>query len=246
MTAHEDILNEANRIDTGRLAESAQSQPEAIPLPPDSDRSLNSMSQFIRENPGPALLIGAGLAWAMANRERQKSRSLPERWGSRAQHASQVTREKYHEAKAGAAHTMENARQSTSESWSTMRERMHDGQEAVRRRYDLMLAENPLALGACALAAGLAIGLLFPPTPKENEVFGEASDSLMEQARDIVNEARQAAINTLRTQKHSVEDKLLEARDEAKSALEQSAQEAKRAFRQEMESKVEESQKEFE
>jgi vacuolar-type H+-ATPase subunit H len=48
--------------------------------------------------------------------------------------------------------------------------------------------ENPLALGAVALALGTAVGLAVPTTQRENELFGQARDTLMERAQDMAQE----------------------------------------------------------
>jgi len=52
--------------------------------------------------------------------------------------------------------------------------------------------ENPLAVGAIAIAAGVGVGLLLPSTQPENRLMGEARDRLLGDARGILNEARHA------------------------------------------------------
>lgn len=50
------------------------------------------------------------------------------------------------------------------------------------------LQENPLAVGAVALAVGAAVGLALPQTQRENQLMGEARDTLMERAQDFAQE----------------------------------------------------------
>lgn len=247
MTAHEDILKEARRIDTAHPS----TELKAIPLeeqesPLTGERQVtDNVKRFVSENPGPALLIGAGLAWLFVNRERQRTRSLPTRLKDRAHDVKLSARESYHDAKlqttqtlsnakSSAAHGLEHAKDATAQRLDTAKTYASQKAQLARRRYDTMLNENPLALGACAVAAGLAIGLLFPATHKENELLGETRDSLLEQAKTIVNEARAAAVSTLRANRDSVEQKLVEARDEMTEAVKESVEEAKQSFKSEV------------
>jgi len=66
---------------------------------------------------------------------------------------------------------------------------------AVRARggFQRMLEDNPLAVGAIALAAGAAIGLAAPPTEKENELFGDTRDRLVDRAQASAQEAVEKA-----------------------------------------------------
>ena len=51
-----------------------------------------------------------------------------------------------------------------------------------------MMEENPLAVGAMALAVGAAVGLSVPTTRKEDEWLGETRDRLLEEAQTKVQE----------------------------------------------------------
>lgn len=101
--------------------------------------------------------------------------------------------------------------------------------EAARDAYQHVLEDNPLILGACAMIAGLAIGLLIPSTQREDEMMGAQRDSLLDQARAIVDNARQAAVSTLRGGSENIKTHLSEATEAAKETLSESLQSAKRA-----------------
>lgn len=58
---------------------------------------------------------------------------------------------------------------------------------AVERSVD----ENPLAIGAVALAVGAAIGFLLPETQKERELMGEARDRIVDRAQEAAQEIGQ-------------------------------------------------------
>jgi len=50
------------------------------------------------------------------------------------------------------------------------------------------MRDNPLALGAVALALGTAVGLALPQTERENQLLGEARDTLVEKAQGLAQE----------------------------------------------------------
>ena len=54
-----------------------------------------------------------------------------------------------------------------------------------------MMRENPLTTGALAVGLGAAVGLAIPETRKENEVMGEARDTVVEKAQGKAQEAQQ-------------------------------------------------------
>ena len=56
------------------------------------------------------------------------------------------------------------------------------GQQA-REKYDYYIEENPLAVGAVALAVGAAVGLAIPATRYESQVMGEYSQQLLDKAQ---------------------------------------------------------------
>jgi hypothetical protein len=67
----------------------------------------------------------------------------------------------------------------------------HQAQYRARRVEDQIgrtMQDNPLALGAVALALGTAVGLAVPQTQRENELFGQARDTLVERAQGMAQE----------------------------------------------------------
>ena len=61
--------------------------------------------------------------------------------------------------------------------------------QMAQDRFNRAMDENPLAVGAIALAVGTAIGLAIPQTRKENEWMGEARDNLLDTAQSAVQNA---------------------------------------------------------
>jgi len=61
--------------------------------------------------------------------------------------------------------------------------------EQVKINYEHYIEENPLAVGAVALALGAAVGFAIPLTKKENEYLGEYRDTVVEKAQATAQDA---------------------------------------------------------
>jgi ElaB/YqjD/DUF883 family membrane-anchored ribosome-binding protein len=83
------------------------------------------------------------------------------------------------------------------------------GADSVSQGYTYLLREQPLVLGAIAIAAGAALGALLPSTQAEDEWIGETSD---EAKARIKREAESRA--------SEIRDKAVEMLDEAVEAVE--------------------------
>lgn len=59
----------------------------------------------------------------------------------------------------------------------------------MKINYDYYIEENPLAVGAVALALGAAVGFAIPLTQKENEYMGEYRDNVLEKAQTTAQDA---------------------------------------------------------
>ena len=67
--------------------------------------------------------------------------------------------------------------------------RAKDSASAVGSRFGEVLRENPLAVGAVAVAAGTAVGLILPSTQFESEYIGETGEKLVESVEDVARDA---------------------------------------------------------
>jgi len=63
----------------------------------------------------------------------------------------------------------------------------------AQRRSRAYAHDNPLALSAVLIALGIGAGMLLPSTPKVQRIIGEPGRRLVGEAREVVDEARQAA-----------------------------------------------------
>ena len=59
----------------------------------------------------------------------------------------------------------------------------------MKINYEHYIEENPLAVGAVALAVGAVVGLAIPLTQKENEYMGEYRDNVLEKAQTTAQDA---------------------------------------------------------
>lgn len=59
----------------------------------------------------------------------------------------------------------------------------------AQEQYEYYMDENPLAVGAVALALGAAVGMAFPATRVENQWMGAKRDDLLQQAKETANDA---------------------------------------------------------
>jgi ElaB/YqjD/DUF883 family membrane-anchored ribosome-binding protein len=67
-------------------------------------------------------------------------------------------------------------------------EKVGDIGSQAREQYDYYIEENPLAVGAVALALGAAVGMSIPSTRYEGQLLGEARDNLLTKAQDAAGE----------------------------------------------------------
>ncbi|HUE95463.1 MAG TPA: DUF3618 domain-containing protein [Longimicrobiaceae bacterium] len=122
--------------------------------------------------------------------------------------ASDRAREEAHRAKDGVTEIAHDARDSARDLADRAHERFDSGAERARsmgtemarrtrlgagRVEDLLddvLHDSPLAIGAAAVALGMAVGLSAPSTRRESEIFGSKRDELMSRAREELDEVK--------------------------------------------------------
>jgi ElaB/YqjD/DUF883 family membrane-anchored ribosome-binding protein len=179
----------------------------------------SNMVETIKQNPVPAALAGFGLAWlfmAGTGDEEDVSTYYTTRGYSRSPGTYRYAGgEQYREAdrlheaqrKVGdtARHLQEEASQVTQQARDQAEQVAHQAQQQVeewrdeaeyqmqraKSGFQQMLVENPLAVGAAAIAIGAAVGLAIPNTEQENELMGQTRDRLVDQAQSTAQETMQ-------------------------------------------------------
>ena len=89
----------------------------------------------------------------------------------------------------------------------------------VKESYAYYIEENPLAVGAVALAVGAALGFAIPLTEAENEYMGEMRDNFFEKAQataqDAIGTVKQMAGDAQKTIVEEVKNKVDEAKNQS-------------------------------
>lgn len=141
----------------------------------------HSMIDKIKSNPIPAAMAGIGLLLMMRGSDR----------GEDIQEIDDVTYDANFEAQQSHGRIHE------------MRDRvsgvMSSGMSSARSTGQDLLASNPLILGVAALALGAIVGALVPETERENRIFGERRDDLINRGRDMAREGVDRAKNVATT-----------------------------------------------
>jgi uncharacterized protein YjbJ (UPF0337 family) len=156
----------------GQVADQARAQAGDL-----ADQARDRAGEFVdraREQAGGLVDQARGQASGFAEQAREQASGLVEQAGDFADQ----TRDRFGEV-AGQARGQ--VGQFTSEAEF----------QAWRARYraEGLMRSNPLAVGALALAAGVAVGLAVPETEPEHRLMGEARDSLVGQATAAAQQA---------------------------------------------------------
>lgn len=75
-------------------------------------------------------------------------------------------------------------------------------------RFVRTMQDNPLAVGAVAIAVGMAAGFAIPETNREREMLGPARDKLMDRARDAASQVKERATEVAERVKEVAEEEL--------------------------------------
>ncbi|MFW5825027.1 MAG: hypothetical protein ACOCVV_08680 [Marinobacter sp.] len=150
---------------------------------------VQNLSAQIQNNPIPAILAGASLTWLMSASKQPPARpdqssggglssardrfsSATDQVRSSTQMAKEGARERGHQAAAGASELKEKVSHTGQQAMESAR----SGARSARENYQYLLSEQPLLVGALAVAAGAALGAMFPRTQAEDRAMGEISD----------------------------------------------------------------------
>jgi uncharacterized protein YjbJ (UPF0337 family) len=176
----------------------------------------SSVLDTLKANPVPTALIGLGLGWlvfggrgrslAPARASRRGvgdvygygeglgegepiERRRPQRGLRRGRAVGEVVSHLAHDAGHKVEDLAEDARRTSRRVASGASRGIHRAEQTV----ESTLRDNPLAIGAIALAVGAAIGLALPHTRVEDEWMGETKERLMNRAQGVAGEALQKA-----------------------------------------------------
>ena len=77
----------------------------------------------------------------------------------------------------------------STEALSNLSSKARENASEVSSRFGQLLRDNPLAVGAVAVAAGTAVGLALPSTRLESEYIGETSEMLVDKVQEVARGA---------------------------------------------------------
>ena len=143
-----------------------------------ASRMAEDFVEGTRQNPLPALMIGAGVAWLLIDRSRN-GRS----WDRNAGHTAGTP---YRSAEMDVSQGISSRASGTIGSPGPSVRRIARG---ARSGWQRMLHENPLLVAAAAVLAGAAVGGVLPQTEQENTLLGEARDKVVDRAQGVAREA---------------------------------------------------------
>ena len=169
---------------------------------------------YARANAIPLAMIGLGIGWlAMASRgSRRRSEAgwmgQMERRGTqrfdneKIGSAVEGTLERAGDVSSRAGRRVEEGVQAARKRARELGHRARDGVVRAEHTAVDFGRENPLAIGALALAAGVGVGLLLPSTEREDELLGAARDRMVGEVSGSVEGLKRTAKGTA----HDVSD----------------------------------------
>jgi ElaB/YqjD/DUF883 family membrane-anchored ribosome-binding protein len=138
-------------------------------------------ASYVRQNPMPALLIGAGVTWLLL-----RSRG---NGGSTYSGYSGSTRYPVRRTDAPSAGAGTDWTDKASDAAGRVQQRVSAYGRGAETTLDRWLRENPLTVGTVALAAGALAGLGLPRTETEDAWMGDARDTVVERVQETAQSA---------------------------------------------------------
>lgn len=168
---------------------------------------FNNLSNTVKANPVPTVLTAVGMIWLMAGQNRQPHSSVytgSSATGSLSGGPSMTDKlsattanlkqqgagmkEKASQMGADLSHSIGSAKTRASDSSRHAAERIRHQADRARGGFSHLLQEQPLAVGAMGIALGALIAAAVPPTRREDEMLGKASDEMTGRLRQKAEE----------------------------------------------------------
>jgi hypothetical protein len=154
--------------------------------------TAQDMWEGARQNPIPALMIGAGVAWMLFDRNRGRDDGRAE-WSRYSPPRYRYSDDDVEYRSTGARRRESSVAGVNTEGLTTWaREAGGEARQTAQRAQNglqRMLRQNPLLVGAAAVLVGAAVGASLPETERENELMGEARDTVVDRAQHAAEHA---------------------------------------------------------
>ena len=139
-------------------------------------------------------------------------------------------RETLSSATGRARETMDDVGVRTRQAASRAQQQIGQYSRQAKSQLQYWMEQNPLAVGAVAMAVGAAVGLALPETRREQELMGDARDRMVDNAKSMANtavdRATEAAQNLVGTAKGAA-DTTSNTANAARDAISRASQAAK-------------------
>lgn len=149
---------------------------------------LQDAGHNVRERAGEVVGSATGKVQDVASNVSSKAQDVASTAAGKVQDVASTAGSKVQSAAADVADTATSAVESVRYGAHQVAQEAQYRAERVGSRFGELMEENPLLIGAAAVALGAVIGFAFPASEKENELFGEKRDQLMERAQEVVGE----------------------------------------------------------
>ena len=143
----------------------------------------------------PTALIGIGCAWLMYHwmRDPGRGRQTSSSYDDDAVAPGMFDPEAFYRDTDTWDPPVESATSETSHSARRLAREAGTAVTRTQNQLQRLMHSNPLIVAAGALAVGAAVGLALPATQRENELMGEARESVMERGQDLARSAASRA-----------------------------------------------------
>jgi len=173
-----------------------------------SGEFFSNLSNTVKANPVPTVLTSIGLIWMMAGQNRQPHSNVTSTGYASGSTGSSIgdklsatthglkqqganVKEKASQMSSSVSESLGNAKMRASDTTRQASQKLRGGADRARGGFNQLLQEQPLALGAIGIAIGALLAAAVPPTRREDEMLGEASDRLTGQLRSKAEEGYQ-------------------------------------------------------
>jgi ElaB/YqjD/DUF883 family membrane-anchored ribosome-binding protein len=151
----------------------------------------SSVGNVVYANPIPFALMGLGLGMFIVSRVRNADGRTRRSYGHELDSEMGYGMAKPRSAgmRREATNTGDSLLHTTAEKVSHLGHQAQEGAMWAGRGFQRLVTENPLAVGAAAVAVGAAVGLALPSTRLEKEYMGEASEKIVDKAQQVARDA---------------------------------------------------------
>ena len=173
----------------------------------------SSVADSVWRNPIPMALIGLGVGMLVMRNFGGQSYSTSSRGLSQGRRSNYGTGDVGQMRQTQGSGTLDHMKETagdlanrSTQALSDLGTKARDGASVVTSRFGQMLHDNPLAVGAVAVAAGTAVGLMIPSTRLESEYIGETGERLVDSVQDAARGALDKVQDVARGALDNVQD----------------------------------------